>query len=331
MATADRRHHRRVLLHRVARAVVPADGRVTAGVVLLRSPASNNFTPVALWPLAPRDMSHLGAAAEIALRENRGVVQRAGGGEAAAETRETPWHIAYPLGSEQQVLGTVTLEVPPCPEARVHEYVRQLHWGLGLLRERLVKRAASAESEQLQRLGSVMEVIATSVSQAPLQESLFSITNLIARELGVVARGAGPRGPRFGARGRDVRRRLVREEHRSGEALRRGDGGIPRSARHGALRCGGQGRHAEVSVNAEHAALARVTAADSVIEPAAFGRRELHRRAHRAAGGAAPPHGRGSVLAGSIWSGLLPSVIEHKRRGERGLLRACWPTTCARC
>jgi hypothetical protein len=128
-------------------------------------------------------MSHLGAAAEIALKENRGVVQRAGGEPRSGET-DRPWHIAYPLGSEHQVMGTVTLEVPPCPEARVHEYVRQLHWGLGLLRERLVKRAASAESDQLQRLGSVMEVIATSVSQAPLQETLYSITNLIARELG---------------------------------------------------------------------------------------------------------------------------------------------------
>jgi hypothetical protein len=40
--------------------------------VLLRS-RPQAFAPVALWPLAPRDMSHLGAA-EIALKENRGVV-----------------------------------------------------------------------------------------------------------------------------------------------------------------------------------------------------------------------------------------------------------------
>ncbi len=81
---------------------------VTAGVVLLRSAGSNTFTPVALWPLAPRDMSHLGAVAEIALKENRGVVQRAGSGE-------TPWHIAYPLGDAQQVIGTVALEIPASP------------------------------------------------------------------------------------------------------------------------------------------------------------------------------------------------------------------------
>jgi hypothetical protein len=90
---------------------------VNAGVVLLRSPGNNTFTPVALWPLAPRDMSHLGAAAEIALRENRGVVQRAGGDKAG---EQSPWHVAYPLGSEHQVMGTVALELPACPEPRVH-------------------------------------------------------------------------------------------------------------------------------------------------------------------------------------------------------------------
>lgn len=289
---------------------------VTAGVVLLRSPASNSFSPVALWPLAPRDMSHLGAAAEIALRENRGVVQRAGGEPAAGETREAPWHIAYPLGSEQQVLGTVTLEIPPCPEAQVHDYVRQLHWGLGLLRERLVKRAASAESEQLQRLGSVMEVIATSVSEAPLQESMFSITNLIARELGVTravlglvdhgsVRVAAMSDAAWFEKNTEVVKRYVAAMEESLDQL-------------AVVHFDAAGKDAaDGSVNAEHAALARVTAADSVLSlPLQAGAKCVGVLTVQQA---AP---RRLTDADLCWLealvGLLPSVIEHKRRGERG-------------
>ena len=291
-------------------------GDVTAGVVLLRSPTSNTFTPVALWPLAPRDMSHLGAAAEIALRENRGVVQRAGGGEAEPEKRETAWHIAYPLGSEQQVLGTVTLEVPPCPEPRIHEYVRQLHWGLGLLRERLIKRAASAESEQLQRLGSVMEVIATSVSAAPLQESLFSITNLIARELGVsrAVLGLVEHG--------SVRVAAMSDAawfEKNTEAVKRYAAAMEESLDQLAVvRFDATARDdAPTTVNAEHASLARVTAADSVMSmPLMAGAQCI---AVLVVQQAAP---RRLTDADLCWlealAGLLPSIIEHKRRAERG-------------
>jgi hypothetical protein len=295
-------------------------GDVTAGVVLLRSPSANTYTPVALWPLAPRDMSHLGAAAEIALRENRGVVQQVGSETQATadgkEAREQPWHIAYPLGTDQQVLGTVTLEVPPCPEARVHEYVRQLHWGLGLLRERLVKRAASAESEQLQRLGSVMEVIAASVGQAPMQESLFAIANLIARELGVsravlglvdhgTVRVAAMSDAAWFEKNTEAVKRYVSAMEEALDQLSpvRFDTGTPEGA--------------TASLNAEHALLARVTAADSVLSlPLLVGAKCIGVLTVQQA---AP---RTITDADLCWlealAGLLPQVIEHKRKGERG-------------
>lgn len=300
-------------------------GDVTAGVVLLRSPSTNTFTPVALWPLAPRDMSHLGAAAEIALRENRGVVQRAPDGNPqrapdlkdAKEPRESPWHIAYPLGTESQVLGTVTLEVPPCAETRVHEYVRQLHWGLGLLRERLIKRAATAESEQLHRLGSVMEVVAASVSQAPLQETLFSITNLIARELGLsrAVLGLVDHGK--------VRVTSLSDAawfERNTEAIKRYTAAMEESLdQFSPVRFDAPGQEAEGAVNAEHAALARVTSAESIMTlPLLVGTRCVGLLTVQQA---AP---RRITEADILWlealAGLLPSVIEHKRNAERGFL-----------
>jgi GAF domain-containing protein len=217
-------------------------------------------------------------------------------------------------------MGTVTLEVPPCPEARVHEYVRQLHWGLGLLRERLVKRAASAESAQLQRLGSVMEVIATSVSQAPLQETLFSITNLIARELGLAravlglvnhgtVRVAAMSDAAWFEKNTEVVKRYAAAMEESLDQLSavRYDASIGAAANDAA----------DNAINAEHAALARVVSVDSVMTlPLMVGANCVGLLTVQQA---AP---RVLTDADLCWlealTGLLPSVIEHKRRAERG-------------
>jgi multidrug resistance efflux pump len=310
-------------------------GDVTAGVVLLRSPSANTFTPVALWPMAPRDMSHLGAVSEIALRENRGVVQRApennsqrapeNSSQRAPENNppraepgstESSWHIAYPLGNEQQVLGTVTLEVPPCTEPQVHDYVRQLHWGLGLLRERLVKRAATAESEQLHRLGSVVEVIAASLSPAPLQETLFSITNLIARELGLsrAVLGLVDHG--------NVRVTSLSDAawfERNTEAIKRYTAAMEEALDQLSVVRYDTSHKSEGAVNAEHVALARVTAADSIITvPLLAGTRCVGLLTVQQS---APRH---ISDADMTWlealAGLLPSIIEQKRNAERGFV-----------
>jgi hypothetical protein len=150
---------------------------VTAGVVLLQVGGANNFAPVALWPAAPRDLSHLGAVAQTALAECRGVVQR------SSEQPHAPWHIAYPIGDARAAIGTVALEIPSRTEAQVHELLRRLHWGLGWLQERFARRTFSATEQRLGRIGSVMEVVATALRDTPLQETLFAVANLAAREL----------------------------------------------------------------------------------------------------------------------------------------------------
>jgi GAF domain-containing protein len=299
-------------------------GEVTSAVVLLRSPHHQTFMPVALWPPGPRDLSHLGAAAETALKENRGVVQRAGAPEARAEeTREVPWHVAYPLGHEQQLVGTVALELSPCAEPRVHECVRQLHWGLGLLRERLVKRAATAESRQLHRLGSVMEVLATAVGPAPLQESLFATVNLIARELGAsrAALGLVHHG--------SVRLSVLSDAawfERNSELVKRYTAAMEECLDQLSVvryDCApteppdpAGANDTDGGIQAEHAALAQAASARSVLSiPLQSGA--------QCVGVLTVQHGSQRLSDEDVsWlealAALLPSVIDHKRRVERG-------------
>ena len=151
---------------------------VTAGVVLVQMDDANSFAPIALWPEAPRDLSHLGAAAQAALTESRGVAQRSG------DSASAPWHIAYPLSEDNGVFGTVALEIPPRPEAAVQDILRRLHWGIGWLQERFSRRSSAAAKQKLVRIGSVMEVVAVALRDIPLQQTLLEVTNLISRELG---------------------------------------------------------------------------------------------------------------------------------------------------
>jgi hypothetical protein len=286
---------------------------VTAGVVLLRSSGSNTFTPVALWPHAPRDLSHLSSAAEAALKECRGVVQRAG------EQRDAPWHIAYPLGDEQHVLGTVALEVPACPESRVQDLLRQLHWGLGLLRERLAQRSASIEAEQLQRIGSVMEVVATSLRQTSLQETLFAVTNLIARELaasravlGLVERStvrvAAMSDAAWFEKNTDVVKRYTAAMEESLDQL-------------ATVRFESQpaAAAADPVIASEHSELARATGAHAIVSvPLQLGANcigVLTVQRDGASGFTDPDIDWLDALAG-----LLPAAIDQKRRAERGFL-----------
>jgi len=49
-------------------------GGVSDGVVLLQAPGAREYVPVAFYPDAPRDRTHLAEIAERTLKEGRGVV-----------------------------------------------------------------------------------------------------------------------------------------------------------------------------------------------------------------------------------------------------------------
>ena len=146
---------------------------VTAAAVLLEAQTSNTFVPVAVWPEPTLDMARLGKIAEQALSERRGVVQP--GGDSGAITQ-----IAYPVQG-QSLIGAVALEVRGSGDTR--PLLRQLHWGTAWLDEFLLRRELKSASERGTRIGSVMEAVAVALGGSHLQQSLFEVTNHLARHL----------------------------------------------------------------------------------------------------------------------------------------------------
>jgi hypothetical protein len=170
---------------------------VSAGVVLLQSAEANTFQPVAVWPDVARDLSFLSKVAERALMEGRGVVHRRDDAvrpDKAEERRQRREHrkgekerrrihVAYPAEVANRMVGAVVLEGAARPEAEIHALLRQLHWGVAWLHDLFHRRELASIEAKGERIGSVMEVVATALRRGKLQQILFDVANHVTRQL----------------------------------------------------------------------------------------------------------------------------------------------------
>ena len=148
-----------------------------AGVVLFQSGEESTFLPVAVWPEVVRDLSFLGTVAERALVEGRGVVHR------PDDKSGQHVHVAYPIEASKRMVGAVVLELTARSEAEIHASLRQLHWGIAWLHDLVNRRELAVNQGKSERIGSVMEVLATALRRGSLQQMLFDVANHVARQM----------------------------------------------------------------------------------------------------------------------------------------------------
>ena len=150
---------------------------IKSGVVLFRSKKEDAFLPVAVWPDISRELSFLGEVAERALREGRGVIHH-------PEDQSNPsFHVAYPIETSGRMMGAVVLEATKRPSAEAHALLRQLHWGVAWFHNLFYRKELRVSRKKSERIGSVMEIVATALRRGRLQQVLFDIANHIAQHL----------------------------------------------------------------------------------------------------------------------------------------------------
>jgi hypothetical protein len=137
-------------------------GGVTAGTVLLESGETNTFVPIAVWPEPVGDLSRLAGVAQRALSEGRGIVQKEPG------RGNAPAQIGYPLQLMERTIGAVALEIWVSDEAKVSAVLRQLHWGVAWISDLFHRRELEEAGAKIERIGSVLEGIATALRQGTL-------------------------------------------------------------------------------------------------------------------------------------------------------------------
>jgi multidrug resistance efflux pump len=124
-------------------------GGVEAALLLLEDDAGA-YVPAATWPGERQEFTNLVPVAEQALRERRGVVERAPGGAA---------HVAYPIEVKGQLWGGVVLALRPSSDAALQAALRRLHWGAGWVETLFHRRQAERDAQQLESAKLALQIV----------------------------------------------------------------------------------------------------------------------------------------------------------------------------
>ena len=128
---------------------------VVGALVLLRPEGAGgaSYRPVAVWPDPAADLSHLGEAAEQALRGRRGVLH-------LPDAEPDRAHVAYPIVVAGELHGAVVLDVSSRQEGVLQSLLRRLYWGVGRLEARLAETAVARIERVDEALAGTLDLVA---------------------------------------------------------------------------------------------------------------------------------------------------------------------------
>lgn len=156
---------------------------VRCAMVLLGTPDRGPFTPVAFWPDAKVNMTHLTGAVERALKERRGLLIKGGSPPGSPSTSPEGYQVAYPVEVSSKLHGVVVLEVEQHPRHEVQAILRQLHWGAAWL-EVLIRRTEALKSaEGNERLQHVLDLVASGVEHEGFHAAAMGVVTRLATTL----------------------------------------------------------------------------------------------------------------------------------------------------
>lgn len=148
---------------------------VIRSVVILRSPQSAAYAPVAVWPEGIEGNPRLAAVVERALSQRSVAVD----GQHRSDRHE-PLFVAHPLLVDEELLGAVGLELSGRSEGAVRALVQQLGWGLGWLETLAFRKNFTSKA----RLVTVLETVATCLRHERFQAAATAVATDLATLFG---------------------------------------------------------------------------------------------------------------------------------------------------
>ena len=129
-------------------------------VLVLRQ--DGGLAPVARWPDGDPGSAQLSQAAELALRERRGVVSRP---RARGRTDDgRPSQLAFPLIVDNQEQGVIAVECQGVSDGALREVMRQLQWGVAWIELRQRRAQAADDASRLRQGYAALDIAATALS-----------------------------------------------------------------------------------------------------------------------------------------------------------------------
>lgn len=144
---------------------------IKTGVLLLQFGDTKTFSPVAIWPLGRKELTHFGSIAQRALTEGRGIIE--------SDNESHTQLLAYPIKVEERLIGVVVVEADTDIEPGHANIQRALYWNTGWLHDQFHRRELFSCNERSDKVTSIMEAVATSLRFDSLKQSLFELVNHI--------------------------------------------------------------------------------------------------------------------------------------------------------
>ncbi|MCB1493135.1 MAG: HlyD family efflux transporter periplasmic adaptor subunit [Rhodobiaceae bacterium] len=135
-------------------------GSVRQGVLVLEAERGRARTVRAAWPEGS-DVTRLAACAELAVAQNRGVVQKlkADRGESGGA------QIAYPVVVDERHVGAVAIEVGDDRGPQLRAAANQLQWGCAWIRDHLHRQEAEARTATVGTMSAALDLLAASLEE----------------------------------------------------------------------------------------------------------------------------------------------------------------------
>jgi multidrug resistance efflux pump len=149
---------------------------VIRGAVVIRTMEAATFSPVAIWPEGIEGSPQLAAVVDQSLKSRQVVVE----GVTRKAKKSEPVFIAHPVVVDDELYGSVALELEGRSETSVQGVVERLGWGIGWL-EVLARRKVFTSKA---RLVTVLELIATSLQHERFQAAATAVVTELATTFG---------------------------------------------------------------------------------------------------------------------------------------------------
>jgi hypothetical protein len=152
---------------------------VAGGLLLLARDAGAGPELIAAWPKGSLGDAGLLAAAQLAIKEGRGLVQPIQAANAAPRLRA-----AYPVQLDDAVVGVVALEVEQGATRDPRELMRQLQWSVAWVRDFMRRRRAAADRALADRTTLALDLVAAALEEDTARSACRVAATELALKLG---------------------------------------------------------------------------------------------------------------------------------------------------
>ncbi|MBN2061919.1 MAG: HlyD family efflux transporter periplasmic adaptor subunit [Deltaproteobacteria bacterium] len=156
---------------------------VIQGVIILREPGKESYSPFSKWPEEGEDPERLTEISERVIEEQCGLLVELKPTGPHVSISPSRFGVAYPIIIEEQLLGLVAMEIMAGSEEQLKHVMEQLQWGISWLEVMFRRQRESESKASFTRLKSAVDILAIVLSEKAFESACMSFVTEMATVL----------------------------------------------------------------------------------------------------------------------------------------------------